>query len=162
MNRWIADCGVRIADCGVRIADCVLRHGSWPVSRSERNTELSMNLAIRTGRSPGPSDLRFTMYDLRGSDGVLAALRDSHARRSERRGARKSYIVNRQWLGRCPGRGSAARSRHACIARRGGSLWTRPFIAGSPHEFAFDKDDPVLPPRVSLALRRRLGRRRAG
>src|SRR5881392_1805743 len=35
-----------ITDCGLRIADCVLRHGSWPVSRSERNTELSMNRLV--------------------------------------------------------------------------------------------------------------------
>src|SRR6266545_2085779 len=95
MNLEIADCGLRIADCGLRIADCVLRHGSWPVSRSERNTELSMNLANRTGRSPGPSDLRFTMYDLRGSDGGIAALRDSNVRRSALRGARKSYMALR-------------------------------------------------------------------
>src|SRR6266545_1775426 len=52
-----------IADCGLRIADCVLRHGSWPLSRSERNRELSMNLLIRTGRTPGPSDLRCAIYD---------------------------------------------------------------------------------------------------
>src|SRR6266545_1699737 len=35
-----------IADCGLRIADCVLRHGSWPLSRSERNSELSMNRLV--------------------------------------------------------------------------------------------------------------------
>jgi len=35
-----------IADCGLRIADCILRHGSWPVSRSERNRELSMNRLV--------------------------------------------------------------------------------------------------------------------
>src|SRR6266542_5916411 len=72
-------------------------------TRGTKPWRLPMNLAIRTGRSPGPGDLRWTIYDgrftmddLRGSDGVLAALRDSHARRSARRGARKSHIVNRQ------------------------------------------------------------------
>ncbi len=34
----------------------------------------SRNLVFRTGRSRGPSDLRFTIYDLRGSDGVITAL----------------------------------------------------------------------------------------
>jgi len=57
-----------------------------------------MSLAIRTGRSPGPSDSRCTIYDLRASDGVIATLRDSRARPSALRCARKSYIVNRTWL----------------------------------------------------------------
>src|SRR6266545_7020421 len=52
-------------DCGLRIADCVLRHGSCPVSRSERNRELSMNL-VASGvsritspqREPSPREIR--------------------------------------------------------------------------------------------------------
>src|SRR6266545_3247406 len=92
-----------IAHCSLHIAHCSLwgkspRGGSWSQSAVNKPWRLSMNLAIRTGRSLGPSDLRFTIYDLRVSDGVIAALRDSHARRSARRGARKSYIVNRRWL----------------------------------------------------------------
>src|SRR6266542_6389424 len=41
-----------IADSGLQIADCVLHHGSWPVSRSERNTELSMNRPRRGRQWP--------------------------------------------------------------------------------------------------------------
>src|SRR6266498_5623396 len=87
------DCGLRIADCGLRAPPRFM----VPM-RGETPRRLPMNLAIRTWRSPGLSDLRFSMYDLRAFDGGIAALRDSHARRSARRGARKSYIVNRTWL----------------------------------------------------------------
>ncbi len=47
-----------------------------------------MNLAIY--------DVRFTMYDLRGSDGVITALAIRAS--GDLRCVRKSYIVNRQWL----------------------------------------------------------------
>ncbi len=52
-----------------------------------------MNLAIRTGRSLGPSDLRCTIYDVRFTS-FRRSVRGST--RSAQRGARKSYIVNRQ------------------------------------------------------------------
>src|SRR6266536_2647279 len=79
MNLPIADCGLRIVysatvhgphawrkamtapheppDCGLRIADCGLRHGSWPVSRSERNKELSMNRLVTGNLSLVTGDL---------------------------------------------------------------------------------------------------------
>src|SRR6266536_3573462 len=79
MNLPIADCGLRIVysatvhgphawrkamtapheppDCGLRIADCGLRHGSWPVSRSERNRELSMNRLVTGNLSLVTGDL---------------------------------------------------------------------------------------------------------
>src|SRR6266540_2792667 len=43
---WRISMKLLIADCGLRIADCVLRHGSWPVRRSERNRELPMNRLV--------------------------------------------------------------------------------------------------------------------
>jgi len=46
-----------IADCGLRIADCVLRHGSWPVRRSERNRELPMNRLVTGNLSLVTGDL---------------------------------------------------------------------------------------------------------
>src|SRR6266545_1723679 len=63
--RFTLPMNLLIADCGLRIADCVLRHGSWPVSRSERNRELSMNL-VASGvsritspqREPSPREIR--------------------------------------------------------------------------------------------------------
>src|SRR6266540_2425945 len=47
-----------IADCGLRIADCVLRHGSWPLSRSERNRGLSMNRLVTGNLSLVTGDLQ--------------------------------------------------------------------------------------------------------
>src|SRR6266498_3429771 len=50
------------SDFGFRIS--AISQGSWSQSAVKKPWRLPMNLAIRTGRPRGPSDLRFTIYEL--------------------------------------------------------------------------------------------------